>query len=565
MLNNITIKSRLTFVIGFLSLVLILIGGIGLASLRTTNGSLKSLYEERVLPMGRLNLVARNMDSTRIAVAESMYSSMSTVANEMDAIDKRIADENAILDSYLKSNLSTDEKNLANQFIEARAKYTTEGLKPTIAALRIQDTDKATDIMKGPMRQSYTQVRSALDAIYKYQSNAAKGEFEGGQNRYAVVRNSSILVMLIGIGVAGFMGIWIIRAITRPLAEAVAVAGRIASGDLSQKVEVLSHDEAGQLFQALKDMNESLSKTIGHVRESSDVMDQAAREIAAGNANLSFRTESQASSLEETASSMEELTSTVKQNADNARQANQLVVSASEHATKGGHVVGQVVDTMGSIKDSSRKISDIIGVIDGIAFQTNILALNAAVEAARAGEQGRGFAVVAAEVRNLAQRSANAAKEIKSLIVDSVEKVDAGSKLVDEAGKTMQEIVSSVKHVADIMGEITAASQEQSSGIEEVNRAITQMDETTQQNAALVEQAAAAAESMLDQAQSLMQAVSVFHLNEMEKTMRVQQQATQPARRETAAPKPVAQAKAAPRIASSAKPANTRDGNWEEF
>jgi methyl-accepting chemotaxis protein len=566
MLNNITIKSRLTFVIGFLSLLLILIGGIGLASLRTTNGSLKSLYEERVLPMGRLNLVARNMDSTRIAVAESMYSSMSTVANEMDAIDKRIADENAILDSYLKSDLSADEKKLANQFIEARAKYTAEGLKPTIAALRIQDTDKATDIMKGPMRQSYTQVQSALDAIYKYQSNAAKGEFEGGQSRYAVVRNSSILVMLIGIGVAGFMGIWIIRAITRPLAEAVEVAGRIASGDLSQKVEVLSHDEAGQLFQALKDMNESLSKTIGHVRESSDVMDQAAREIAAGNANLSFRTESQASSLEETASSMEELTSTVKQNADNARQANQLVVSASEHATKGGHVVGQVVDTMGSIKDSSRKISDIIGVIDGIAFQTNILALNAAVEAARAGEQGRGFAVVAAEVRNLAQRSANAAKEIKSLIVDSVEKVDAGSKLVDEAGKTMQEIVSSVKHVADIMGEITAASQEQSSGIEEVNRAITQMDETTQQNAALVEQAAAAAESMLDQAQSLMQAVSVFHLNEMEKTMRAQPQVTQPARHEAPAAKPVvAAAKPAPRIASNTKPANTGDGDWEEF
>jgi methyl-accepting chemotaxis protein len=209
---------------------------------------------------------------------------------------------------------------------------------------------------------------------------------------------------------------------------------------------------------------------------------------------------------------MEELTTTVKQNADNARQANQLVVSASEYATKGGEVVGHVVDTMGSIKESSRKISDIIGVIDGIAFQTNILALNAAVEAARAGEQGRGFAVVASEVRNLAQRSANAAKEIKALIVDSVEKVDAGGKLVDEAGKTMEEIVTSVKHVADIMGEITAASQEQSSGIEEVNRAIAQMDEMTQQNAALVEEAAAAAESMQEQAAALAQAVAVFKL-----------------------------------------------------
>jgi methyl-accepting chemotaxis protein len=579
MFNNITIKSRLTFVIGFLSLLLILIGGIGLASLRTTNGSLQSLYEERVLPMGRLNLVARNMDATRIAIAESMYSSMSTVANEMDAIDKRVADDNTILDAYLKSNLSADEKKLANQFIEARTRYTAEGLKPTIAALRIQDTDKATEIMKGPMRQSYTQVQSALDAIYKYQASAAKGEFESGQGRYAVVRNTSLLVMLIGIGVAGFMGVWIIRAITRPLADAVEVAGRIASGDLSRKIEVYTHDEAGLLFQALKDMNESLSRTIGHVRESSDVMDQAAREIASGNANLSFRTESQASSLEETASSMEELTSTVKQNADNARQANQLVVSASEHATKGGHVVGQVVNTMGSIKDSSRKISDIIGVIDGIAFQTNILALNAAVEAARAGEQGRGFAVVAAEVRNLAQRSANAAKEIKSLIVDSVEKVDAGSKLVDEAGKTMQEIVSSVKHVADIMGEITAASQEQSSGIEEVNRAITQMDETTQQNAALVEQAAAAAESMLDQAQSLMQAVSVFHLNESEHAARAQSQpahsaqSAQPARHAalaakaatSPAAKAVPAAKPTPRIGSNATAASQAGGEWEEF
>ncbi|HYD80528.1 MAG TPA: methyl-accepting chemotaxis protein [Paucimonas sp.] len=573
MLKNITIKTRLTFVIGFLLLLLIVIGGMGLASLRTTNGSLQSLYEERVLPMGRLNLVARYMDATRIAVAESMYSSMSTIANEMDAIDKRIGEENAILDSYLKSDLSADEKKLADQFIAARQKYTAEGLKPTIAALRVLDTDKATDLMKGPMRQSYTQVQAALDAIYKYQANAAKGEFESGQSRYAVVRNISILVMLAGIGFAAVMGLWIIHAITRPLAEAIAVAGRIASGDLSRKVEVLSDDEVGQLFQALKDMNESLSSTIGHVRESSEVMDQAAREIASGNANLSFRTESQASSLEETASSMEELTSTVKQNADNARQANQLVVSASEHAMKGGRVVGQVVETMGSIKDSSRKISDIIGVIDGIAFQTNILALNAAVEAARAGEQGRGFAVVAAEVRNLAQRSANAAKEIKALIVDSVEKVDAGGKLVDEAGKTMQEIVTSVRHVTDIMGEITAASQEQSSGIEEINRAITQMDEMTQQNAALVEQAAAAAESMLDQAQSLMQAVSVFHLSEMERTMRAQKPAARPMQQEAAASKPPARPKAkpvtaarsAPRLAAVTKPADGDGGDWEEF
>jgi methyl-accepting chemotaxis protein len=287
---------------------------------------------------------------------------------------------------------------------------------------------------------------------------------------------------------------------------------RMHDGDLGPDPRASSQDELGQILRLVGDMKGHLASMIANVRDSAAQIDTGSKEITAGNADLSARTESQASSLEETASSMEELTSTVKQNAENAREANQLVVSASDVAVRGGAVVGQVVDTMGSIKDSSRKIVDIIGVIDGIAFQTNILALNAAVEAARAGEQGRGFAVVAAEVRNLAQRSAGAAKEIKELISDSVEKVDAGGKLVDEAGKTMEEIVTSVKHVADIMSEITAASQEQSSGIEEVNHAIAQIDEMTQQNAALVEQAAAAAESMQDQSVKLAQAVSVFKL-----------------------------------------------------
>ena len=281
---------------------------------------------------------------------------------------------------------------------------------------------------------------------------------------------------------------------------------------MTSRIEVTSKDETGQLLQALKDMNNSLVTIVGQVRTGTDTIATASSQIAAGNLDLSSRTEEQASSLEVTASSMEELTSTVKQNAENARQANQLVVSTADVAVKGGQVVGQVVDTMTSIKDSSRKIADIIGVIDGIAFQTNILALNAAVEAARAGEQGRGFAVVAAEVRNLAQRSAGAAKEIKSLIEDSVDKVDVGGKLVDEAGKTMDEIVNSVKRVTDIMSEIAAASQEQSAGIEQVNQAIAQMDEVTQQNAALVEEAAAASESLQDQAGNLAQVVSIFNL-----------------------------------------------------
>ena len=294
-------------------------------------------------------------------------------------------------------------------------------------------------------------------------------------------------------------------------AYAAGIARRIAEGDLGVHIEVGAHDRSS-LLHAIRAMRDDLAKIVSEVRDGTDTIATASNEIATGNLDLSARTEEQASSLEETAASMEELTSTVKQNADNARQANQLAASASEVATRGGAVVSQVVDTMASINDSSKKIVDIISVIDGIAFQTNILALNAAVEAARAGEQGRGFAVVASEVRNLAQRSASAAKEIKALIGDSVEKVEVGNKLVSDAGQTMDEVVASVRRVTDIMGEITAASSEQSAGISQVNQAIAQMDAATQQNAALVEQAAAAAESMQGQAARLLQAVRVFHL-----------------------------------------------------
>ncbi len=315
---------------------------------------------------------------------------------------------------------------------------------------------------------------------------------------------------------------WVVaRRIKEALDKAISVSEQIAAGDLTVKIEVDSQDETGHLLSSLKEMNEGLAKIVGEVRSGADSIATATEQIAAGNADLSQRTEEQASALEETASSMEELTSTVKQNADNAQQANQLAISASGVAVKGGDVINKVVRTMESITDSSRKISDIIGVIDGIAFQTNILALNAAVEAARAGEQGRGFAVVAAEVRSLAQRSAAAAKEIKTLIEDSVGKVQDGSRLVEEAGHTTQEIVTSIKRVTDIMAEISAASLEQSSGIEQVNTAITQMDDVTQQNAALVEQAAAAAESLEEQALQLVQVVTRFKLEDSAQPQKV--------------------------------------------
>jgi methyl-accepting chemotaxis protein len=357
------------------------------------------------------------------------------------------------------------------------------------------------------------------------------------------------------------------------MATALAAARQVADGDLTGKIEVRSGDETGQLLEALKLMNGSLVKIVGEVRQGTDAIATASGQIASGNQDLSSRTEEQASSLEQTAASMEELTSTVKQNADNARQANQLAVSASSVAVKGGAVVSQVVDTMGAINTSSRKIVDIISVIDGIAFQTNILALNAAVEAARAGEQGRGFAVVAAEVRNLAQRSAAAAKEIKTLIDDSVGKVDEGSKLVGEAGRTMEEIVDSVKRVTDIMAEITAASQEQTSGIEQINQAITQMDQATQQNAALVEEASAAAQSLQEQAQGLSIAVGVFKLDAnaqatpaltrltplKAKVRGAATQATQKLRAKLAPPDQPRLAGNAPKLAAAG------GGDWQEF
>ena len=317
---------------------------------------------------------------------------------------------------------------------------------------------------------------------------------------------------VLGIPLASLFAVMIYRIVVTPLERAQKDIERMSTGDLTGGILANGAEEVSRMMQSLRVLQINIKLLIGQIKQSTELVNTGASEIAAGNADLSGRTESQASSLEETASSMEELTSTVKQNAENARQANKLVVSTSDVAVKGGQVVGQVVTTMASIKDSSRKIADIIGVIDGIAFQTNILALNAAVEAARAGEQGRGFAVVASEVRNLAQRSASAAKEIKTLIEDSVSKVEVGGKLVDETGRTMDEIVSSVKRVTDIMSEIAAASQEQSAGIEQVNQAVGQMDEITQQNAALVEQAAAAAESMADQAGKLTELVGAFKL-----------------------------------------------------
>ncbi|WP_081768825.1 methyl-accepting chemotaxis protein [Herbaspirillum sp. RV1423] len=362
----------------------------------------------------------------------------------------------------------------------------------------------------------YFAILQDADKLAAANLDGSKAAHRSAQETFAVSRTMIIglLVACIFLGIA--MAIWVSRLVVAPLQQAVGFARRVADGDLTADIRPLSKDETGQLIVSLKAMNDSLCTIVSKVRQGTDAIATASAQIASGNLDLSTRTEQQAGSLGETASSMEELTSTVKQNADNAAQANQLALSASQVAVQGGSVVEQVIDTMGSINDSSKKIVDIISVIDSIAFQTNILALNAAVEAARAGEQGRGFAVVASEVRSLAQRSSAAAREIKALIDDSVEKVDAGSKLVAQAGSTMQEIVHSVKQVTAIVSDITAASRTQSNRIELMSQSIGQMDEMTQQNAALVEEAAAAAGSLQDQAATLTQVVGLFKLRHPE-------------------------------------------------
>jgi methyl-accepting chemotaxis protein len=400
------------------------------------------------------------------------------------------------------------------------------------------------------------------------------------------IRNLGLAFLAANLAAAVMVALWLVAEVARPLHQALLVARRLADGDLRVRNEDTASGESGHLMRAIRAMTEKLVTMIGDVRTGTDLIATASAEIASGSMDLSARTEQQASSLEETASSMEELTATVKQNADHAHQASKLAVSASQVAVKGGEVVSEVVGTMASINDSSKRIAEIIGVIDGIAFQTNILALNAAVEAARAGEQGRGFAVVASEVRSLAQRSAAAAKEIKALIDDSVAKVNAGTELADKAGSTMSEVVTSVKRVTDIIGEIADASAEQTAGIEQVNKAIAAMDQSTQQNAALVEQSAAAAATMREQAANLTRVVSGFVISapQAKPGTQIHLIAAQPAVKSAgakAAPRTAARPQPAPPAAPAAAPrkpaakaaatggsrraAPKSDVDWEEF
>ena len=490
-MKNLKIGVRLG--VGFSLVVLLLIGVtvLGVTRMATLSGNTDVLVNRdmaKVQHAASLDAAARANSRRFLELLITTDKAQVTKIMERIEINRKTAGEGV---EKLEGLIFTPEGKAAMAKIKDTHSVYVASYTKLLKAVEEGKREEAVRIANAEMLPALDILLGAIKDMEHVQSKLLGVAVEHAHEVYSNARN--LMLALAGLAVLLVIGVawWVTRSVTGPIREAVGVAEGLAKGDLTQKIEAKSKDETGQLLGALGNTITQLKDIVGGIKESTDSISTASKQIASGNADLSQRTEEQASSLEETASSMEELTSTVKQNAENAKQANQLAAGASDVAVKGGAVVKQVVDTMSGISGSSKKIADIIGVIDGIAFQTNILALNAAVEAARAGEQGRGFAVVASEVRNLAQRSAAAAKEIKQLIEDSVHKVDTGAKLVDEAGKTMDEIVSSVKRVTDIMAEITAASQEQSAGIEQVNQAITQMDEVTQQNAALVEEAAA--------------------------------------------------------------------------
>jgi methyl-accepting chemotaxis protein len=581
-MRNLSIGQRLAAGFGIVIALLVMLAGLSWLRINSLNQEVEAMVKERYPKTVAANKVKSDVsESVRGMLMALLSTDPAQVKKELDNAAARNATANEAIAQLEKSTTDAKGQDILKALAPIRDKF--GPLQASFVGMINEDKkDEAMIKFMFSIRPLQGKYFEQLDKFVAYQNDLMA---EAGANAASTTARTELLIgvltaiaAVLSLGVAVFAT----RSITGPLGEAVGIARRVAEGDLTSVIATDRSDETGQMIDALKEMNDSLIRIVADVRTGTESISAASSEIASGNLDLSARTEQQAASLGQTSANVRELTDTVQQNADNARQANQLAAQASAIAAEGGNVVAQVVDTMGSITDSSKKIVDIISVIDGIAFQTNILALNAAVEAARAGEQGRGFAVVASEVRSLAQRSAAAAKEIKTLISDSVDKVDVGSKLVAQAGTTMEEVVASVRRVTDIIGEITAASQEQSAGIAQVNTTIVDMDETTQQNAALVEEAAAAAASMQEQAAQLAKAVAVFKLDEahQRKTAMVQAKpaparvalarpaAAKPARPAAAPAAPAApaakrQAKAA--AAERAAAATDTSDEWEEF
>jgi methyl-accepting chemotaxis protein len=509
-LKRLTVGGKLGAAFASVLLLMIVLGGFAVWQLAQVYGKAESIVQYRlpgVRDSLRMESAATRMRTREYRVAVSKPDEMETSLKRLDDSLKGFEEARKDYADFIES---PEERKLYEKSQQSWATYMAVQAK-LIAAAKAARQDESLQAVLGGSK-TFDAVVEDMRALATYNDETAKKEAAQAKADFGTSRIMIIALLVFAALIASTLGWFITRAITVPLRGAVDLAQAVAAGDLTRNPHADGKDEVAELTRALGGMVAKLRDIVTQVRQGVESVGTASAQIATGNLDLSQRTEEQASNLQQTAASMEELTGTVRQNADNARAASQLAAGASQVASRGGEVVGRVVTTMGEITSSSRRIADIIGVIDGIAFQTNILALNAAVEAARAGEQGRGFAVVAAEVRSLAQRSSAAAKEIKSLIEQSVDQVEGGSKLVAEAGTTMNDIVAQVQKVTDLVGEITAASVEQSKGIDQVGEAVAQLDQVTQQNAALVEESAAAAESMKHQAAKLSQTVAVFNV-----------------------------------------------------
>jgi len=507
------ISTRLILLVALMSVLLVGTGLVGLSGMAASNAGLKTVYEDRTVALGQLaDIQARMLTNANLLASATLDGTPAAISRSSEQVQANIAEITKQWKAYEATYLTPEEKEIAARFAAARGQYVSGALWPALAALAAGDLQQARQISNEKVPGLWAPSRTELTALIDLQLREGQHEYEKAVAHFESVRAIAIAAIVSGLIGGAALGAYLILGIGRALAQANELASAIAGGNLGSQVDAHGKDEVASLLRGLLQMQARLAAVVLRVRSGSESVATASAEIAQGNQDLSARTESQASALQQTAASMEELDSTVRQNADSAREADQMARNAAAVAARGGTAVGLVVETMKEISEASHQINNIIGTIEGIAFQTNILALNAAVEAARAGEQGRGFAVVASEVRSLASRSAGAAKEIKQLIGSSVERTQRGSVQVDQAGHTMREVVQAIERVTALMTEINTASREQSAGVSQVGEAVQQMDQATQQNAALVEQMAAATSSLSTQAKDLVQSVAVFRL-----------------------------------------------------